>query len=162
MTVTLIAAVASNGVIGAANDLPWRIPGEQRRFKELTWGHPIVMGRKTFESIGRTLPGRTSIVVTRSPSWTPPGGPTDTVLVAAGVDEALEIAAGISSDVFVIGGGEIYTATIDHADRLEITEVGLEPEGDAFFPAIDGAVWQEKARDPHEGFAYVTYERSTS
>jgi dihydrofolate reductase len=159
MTVTLIAAVAANGVIGAGNDMPWHLPGEQQRFKELTWGHPIVMGRKTFESIGRALPGRTSIVVTRSPSWAPPGGPAREILVAAGVDEALEIAYGIDDDVYVIGGGEVYAATIDRADRLEITEVHLEPEGDAFFPKVEPATWFETAREPHEGFTYVTYER---
>lgn len=159
MTVTVIAAVAANGVIGAAGDMPWHLPGEQRRFKELTWGHPIVMGRKTFESIGRALPGRTSIVVTRSPSWTPPGGPAREVLVAAGVDEALEIAYGIDRDVYVIGGGEIYAATIDRADRLEITEVHLEPDGDAFFPKIDPATWVELDRIPADGYTYVSYER---
>lgn len=159
MTATLIAAVAVNGVIGQANDLPWRLPGEQRRFKDLTWGHPIVMGRRTFESIGRALPGRTSIVVTRSPSWTPPGGPSDDVLVAAGIDEALEIASGLDPDVFIIGGGEIYAATIGRADRLEITEVHLEPAGDTFFPTIDPATWQEIARDARDGYSHVTYER---
>lgn len=159
MTVTLIAAVAANGVIGAGNDIPWQLPGDQRRFKELTWGHPIVMGRKTFDSIGRVLPGRISIVVTRSPSWTPPGGPSDDVQVAASVDEALEIARSIDADVYVIGGGEIYAATLERADRLEITEVQVEADGDAFFPRIDGAEWHEVAREPHADFNYVTYER---
>src|SRR5690625_1540989 len=139
MTLTLIAAVAANGVIGAANDIPWQLPGDQRRFRELTWGHPIVMGRKTFESIGRALPGRTSVVVTRSPSWSPTDGPSDDIRVASSVDEALEIAFGINADIYVIGGGEVYAQTIERAQQLEITEVHLDVDGDAFFPRIEPA-----------------------
>jgi dihydrofolate reductase len=147
----LIAAVAENGVIGANNALPWRLGEDLRRFKALTMGHTLVMGRKTFESIGRPLPGRTTIVVTRDRGWTKEG-----VTVAHSVDEALAA----PGELFVAGGAEIYAQTIARADRLYITHVQRAVDGDAFFPPIDPRIWHAVEREPHEGFAFVTYARS--
>ena len=150
-----IAAVARNGVIGAGSDIPWRIPEDWRRFRSLTMGHALVMGRKTYDSIGRPLPGRTTIVVTRDPSWR-----VDHVRVATTVEQALALAAeSPSSCVFVAGGGEIYRACWDRLDRLEITEVHLEPTGDVTFPAIDPDAWQETSREDQDGFSWVRYAR---
>lgn len=154
MTLTAIAAVARNGVIGAQGDLPWRLPADLRRFKALTTGHVLVMGRKTFESIGRALPGRTTIVVTRRPGWS-----ADGVRVASSVDDALAAAAELGPETFVAGGAEIYAQTLAHADRLELTEVHAEPEGDTFFPELDRSAWLEVAREPHDGFDFVSYVR---
>jgi dihydrofolate reductase len=156
MTVTIVAAVARNGVIGVDGRLPWRLPDELRRFKELTIGHVLVMGRRTFESIGRPLPGRTTVVVTRRRDWT--GGSSD-VLTAHGVPEAIEKAAAIDDDVFVVGGAEVYAAALPLADRLELTHVDAEPEGDTRFPPIDWSEWRETRREPGEGWTAVTYER---
>lgn len=154
MTLTAIAAVARNGVIGAQGDLPWRLPADLRRFKALTTGHVLVMGRKTFESIGRALPGRTTIVVTRQPGWS-----ADGVRVASSVDDALVAAAELGPETFVAGGAEIYAQTLARADRLELTEVHAEPEGDTFFPELDRSAWLEVAREPHDGFDFVSYAR---
>lgn len=154
MTVTLVAAVARNGVIGADGGIPWHLPGEQRRFKELTVGHVLVMGRKTFESIGRPLPERTTVVVTRQPSWTHDG-----VLTAAGVPEAIALAETIDEAVFVVGGAGVYAEALPLADRLELTHVDAEPEGDVWFPEVDWSEWRETAREPREGWTAVTYER---
>jgi dihydrofolate reductase len=152
MPVTIVAAVARNRVIGRDNDLPWRIPEDMRRFKELTMGGVLVMGRKTYESIGRPLPGRRTVVVSRNPDLEIEG-----VEMAPSLGMALEIAGG--DDVFVVGGGEIYRQAMGVADVLEITEVDAEPEGDTFFPEIDPNVWREVARTPGDGFAFVRYER---
>lgn len=152
MPVTIVAAVARNRVIGRDNDLPWRIPEDLRRFKELTMGGVLVMGRKTYESIGRPLPGRRTVVVSRNPDLEIEG-----VEMAPSLEMALEIAGG--DDVFVVGGGEIYRQAMGVADVLEITEVDAEPEGDTFFPEIDPNVWREVARTPGDGFAFVRYER---
>lgn len=147
-----IAAVARNGVIGAGNDIPWRIPEDWARFKALTMGHVLIMGRKTYDSIGRPLPGRTTVVVTRDPDWTAEG-----VLVARDLDQAFAVAfAGDPEKVFVAGGGQIYAAAWERLDRLEITEVDAEPEGDVRFPVID-ARWTEIARERREGFAFITF-----
>lgn len=155
MTVTLIAAVARNGVIGIEGRLPWRLPGDLPRLKALTTGHVVVMGRKTFDSIGRALPGRTTVVVTRQPDWSAEG-----VLVAGSVDDGLALAATVDDDVFVLGGAEIYAATLPRADRLELTEVHAEPPGDTFFPPVEWSHWQETARAKHDGFDFVTYEQA--
>ena len=152
MPVTIVAAVARNRVIGRDNDLPWRIPEDLRRFKELTMGGVLVMGRKTYESIGRPLPGRRTVVVSRNPDLEIEG-----VEMAPSLEMALEIAGG--DDVFVVGGGEIYRQAMGVADVLEITEVDAEPEGDTFFPEIDPADWREVARAPGDGFSFVRYER---
>ena len=120
MPVTIVAAVARNGVIGVDGGLPWHLPDDLRRFKELTLGHVLVMGRKTYESIGRPLPGRTTVVVTRSAEWDRGSGE---VVVAPGVPEAIEAAAAIDDEVFVVGGAQVYAAALPLADRLELTFV---------------------------------------
>jgi dihydrofolate reductase len=137
----MIAAVARNGVIGAGNAIPWRLPTDFAYFKRTTMGKPLIMGRKTFESIGKPLPGRTNIVVTRRAGYRPDG----VVVVgslAAGLTDADEIAAADGVDeVFVAGGGEIYREAMPLADRLYITHVEAAPEGDVRFPDIDPGVW---------------------
>jgi dihydrofolate reductase len=153
MTVILIAAVGGNGVIGRDNDLPWRIREDLQHFKQLTLGHTLVMGRKTYDSIGRPLPGRRTVVVTRQPDWS-----ADGVEVAHALDDALKLADG--NDVYVAGGGEIYRAALPYADRLELTEVDQSPDGDVTFPAFDRSSWTETARDPREGFTFVSYIRA--
>jgi dihydrofolate reductase len=157
VTVTLVAAIARNGVIGADGGIPWHLPDDQRRFKELTVGHVLVMGRVTYESIGRPLPGRTTVVVTRSAGW---GAGDDGVLVASSVAEALALAATVDDEVFVVGGTRVYDEALPFADRLELTWVDAEPEGDAWFPAVDWAAWREVAREEHDGWSAVSYERA--
>jgi dihydrofolate reductase len=157
VTVTLVAAIARNGVIGADGGIPWHLPDDQRRFKELTVGHVLVMGRVTYESIGRPLPGRTTVVVTRSAGW---GAGDDGVLVASSVAEALAFAATVDDEVFVVGGTRVYDEALPFADRLELTWVDAEPEGDAWFPAVDWAAWREVAREEHDGWSAVSYERA--
>jgi dihydrofolate reductase len=164
--VILIVAVAENGVIGAAGGLPWRVKADLRRFRALTMGKPMIMGRKTFESIGRVLDGRDSIVVTRAANLAAGG-----VVVAHGIEEALEIAAvraaaRRANEIAVIGGGEIFAATMPIAERLHVTHVAAEPEGDVFFPPISAADWVEVSREElpaSEGdtaaAVYVLYER---
>jgi dihydrofolate reductase len=157
VTVTLVAAVARNGIIGVDGGLPWRLPDDLRRFKRLTLGHVLVMGRKTYESIGHPLPGRTTIVVTRNPSWDP--GAAE-VRVAGSVSGAIEAAAALDHGVFVVGGAEVYTAALPLADRLELTWVDAEPEGDTTFPELDWRDWREVHREEADGAAYATYERA--
>ena len=150
-----IAAVARNGVIGADGDIPWRIPEDWRRFKRLTMGQVLVMGRRTWASIGRPLPGRTTYVVTRDRMWR-----GEDVYAVPSVDEALAAALARAPDtVYVAGGGEIYRAAWDRLTGLEITEVDAEPVGDVTFPLITPGEWQETARQPFPGFAFVTYAR---
>jgi dihydrofolate reductase len=160
----LVAAVARNGVIGADNRILWRLPSDLKHFKALTMGKPLVMGRKTYQSIGRLLPGRVTIVVTRDRRFSPEGA-----LVAHSLEGALALAAerasAMGADAIVIaGGGQLYAQTIGRAARLAITEVALEPEGDARFPPIDPAVWREIRREhgvrgPRDeaDFAFVEY-----
>ena len=155
MTVTLVAAVARNGVIGADGGIPWHLPGEQRLFKELTLGHVLVMGRKTYESIGRPLPERTTIVVTRQDDWKGAEG----VVKAASVSEAITHARTIDEEVFVVGGARVYAEALPVADRLALTWVDAEPEGDVRFPAVDWDEWDEVAREEHEGWDFASYER---
>jgi dihydrofolate reductase len=155
-TITIVAAVASNGVIGHEGGIPWRRPGDQRRAKELTMGHVLVMGRRTYESIGRPLPGRTTVVVTRRPDWR-----VDGVVVASSVDAALDVAAEHDPQVFVFGGAEIYAAALPRADRMVITWVDAAPEGDTTFPDVDWSQWREVGREPAEGFTVVDYERAS-
>jgi len=157
---TLIAAVARNGVIGLDNTLPWRLPEDLKRFKALTLGHPIVMGRKTWESLGRPLPGRANIVVSRDPNYVAAGATT-----ARSLPEAIEAAAATGTDeVFVIGGAEIYRLALPLAQRLQLTEIDREFPGDAHFPEFDRQAWLETARERHHveagfDYAFVTYER---
>ncbi len=157
MAVTIVAAVARNGVIGVDGGLPWSLPDDLRRFKELTLGHVLVMGRRTYESIGRPLPGRKTVVVTRSEGW---GPGSSEVLVARGVSEAIDVAAAIDDEVFVVGGAEVYAAALPLADRLVLTHVHAEPEGDTRFPELDRREWRELLREDGDGVAYVTYERA--
>jgi dihydrofolate reductase len=150
-----IVAVGSNGVIGADQDIPWRIPEDWRRFKALTMGQVLIMGRRTYESIGRPLPGRTIVVVTRDESWQ-----ADGVQVALSVSEAFARAESLALPrIFVAGGGEIYRAAWDRLDRLEVTEVDQAPSGDVTFPSIEPEDWQEVRRQQQDGFAYVSYLR---
>lgn len=152
MIITLVAAVGRNGVIGRAGGLPWEPTGDLVHFKRVTMGHTLLMGRRTYESIGRPLPGRTTVVVTRRPDWHVEG-----VRVARSLGEAFSLVGG--EHVFVVGGGEVYARTMQVADRLLVTEVDQAPEGDTFFPAIDPTVWHERDRESYEGFDIVTYER---
>lgn len=152
--VVLVAAVATNGVIGDGPDIPWQIPGEQARFKALTMGHVLLMGRATFESIGRALPGRSTVVLTRSVDWLHPD-----VLVAESVDAALELADDLPGDVMVAGGGAVYAALLPHADEQVLSEVRLTPDGDVFYPAFDRSTWVETSREPCDGYDVVRWAR---
>jgi dihydrofolate reductase len=136
MRITLIAAVARNGVIGREGRLPWRLPGDLQRFKAVTMGHPVIMGRKTWESIGRALPGRLNIVVSRTAGLAAAG-----CVVAGSLDEALR-AAGSSPEVFVIGGAALYREVLPRADQLHLTRVIADFEGDVRFPEYDPADWR--------------------
>ena len=162
----LIAAVAKNGVIGVGGALPWRLSSDLKHFRAVTMGKPLVMGRRTYGSIGRPLQGRTMIVVTHDPRFAAAGA-----LVGRDVDEALWLAeraarASGADEIVVAGGGEIYAQTIGRAARLHVTEVDLAPDGDARFPAIDPALWREVSRVGGErgerddaDFVFVEYER---
>ncbi|HEY3638540.1 MAG TPA: dihydrofolate reductase [Rhizomicrobium sp.] len=164
--IVLIVAVADNGVIGAHGAIPWRLKSDQARLKAMTMGKPIVMGRKTFISLRRPLPGRTNIVVTRDGHFRARGA-----VVTTSFADARAIARGdalrrFATELAVIGGAEIYAQWMDSADRLEITEVHARPEGDTRFAAIDAAIWREVARERHPAgpddsadFSYVTYRR---
>jgi dihydrofolate reductase len=162
VTITLVAAVAENMVIGRAGAIPWRIPGEQAMFKQLTMGHVLVMGRLTYDSIGRPLPGRTTVVVTRQRGWRPPSDPSGHVLVEHDVGSALRRAAEIDDEIFVVGGGEVYREAMPLADRLVVTWVGQSPAGDAFFPEVSPDEWQEVRSEQREGYRVVEYRRPTS
>ena len=154
---TILAAVARNGVIGVDGGLPWHLPDELALFKELTLGHVLVMGRRTYEAVGRPLPGRATIVVTRQPDW---GAGDEQVRRAGSVTEALEVAAGVDDEVFVVGGAQVYAEALPSADRLSLTFVDAEPEGDTTFPDVDWSQWRETARRPGDGWTHVTYERA--
>jgi dihydrofolate reductase len=167
--IVVVVAVADNGVIGSRGAMPWRLKSDIQRFKAITTGKPVVMGRKTFASIGRPLPGRTNIVVTRDANFRAAGAVVTTSFAearAAAWGDALRRSA---ADIAVIGGVEIYQQWMDVADRLEVTEVHARPEGDTYFAAIDAAGWQEVARvrnpagpDDSADFSYVTYRRRRS
>jgi dihydrofolate reductase len=154
LPIVIVAAVARNGVIGVDGRLPWNIPEDLTRFKRLTMGHPIVMGRATFDSIGRPLPGRTNIVLTNDPDWS-----RDGVTVARSLDEAVRMSKLHGDDVFVAGGADVYRQALTVADRLELTEVDAEPEGDTRFPEVDWSRWREVAREPRPGYSFVSYDR---
>ncbi|MGM0591709.1 MAG: dihydrofolate reductase [Halobacteriota archaeon] len=159
MDLAIIAAVAANGVIGADGGMPWHYPEDLEHFKRTTIGHPVIMGRRTYESIagqlGGPLPNRTNIVL----STTEPNVPDD-VVVASSVDEALTAAEDAGNDVaFVVGGAAVYEQFLPLADRLVLTEIGAPYEGDTCFPEWDRDRWVEVARDDHGDFAFVEYER---
>jgi len=159
--ITLVAAVAENGVIGRDNGLIWRLRSDLRRFKALTLGKPVVMGRKTYDSIGRPLPGRRILVLTRDPAFAAPG-----VETVGSWDEAVA-AAGEGGELMVAGGGEIYRLALPRADRIHLTEVALAPDGDTVFPPFDRAAFRETLREAHPAgehdacaFSFVDLERT--
>ena len=167
MRLALIAAVARNGVIGRDNALPWHLPGDLKYFKAVTLGKPVVMGRKTWESLGRPLPGRTNIVISRQAGYAPAGA-----RVVGSLDAALQLAAQVAlidgvDECVVIGGAEIYAQALPRCDRLYLTEVHAAVDGDAFFPAWDRGAWRETARENHAAagsnpyaYSFVVYERA--
>lgn len=167
LPIVLVAAVAENGVIGGDNRLPWRLRTDLRRFRDLTMGKPVVMGRRTYRSLGRPLPGRQNIVLTRDPSFA-----ADGVEVAHSLDAALALARRLAAAnggdaIMVIGGAGLFAQTLPLADCLHLTLVHATPPGDVHFPAFDGAVFRETAREAHpagpdddHAFTFVDYERS--
>ena len=150
--IALVVAMAENRVIGKENKLIWHLPADLKHFKNLTTGHPIIMGRKTFESIGKPLPNRTNIVITRQTDFEAEG-----CLVAHSLSEALMMAQQMDSDIFVIGGAEIYKQAMFLADTIYLTEVHHTFEGDTFFPEIDSVLWQETSREEHSADEKNTY-----
>ena len=166
VTLSLIVATDRNNGIGINNALPWRLPEDLAFFKRITSGHTIIMGRKTFDSIGRPLPNRRNIVVTRNPSWSHPG-----TEAATSIDQAIASAiasasdGNVDGDVFIIGGAQIYIDAITRADRLIVTEIDAEFACDAFFPTIDPAQWQAESRETHHSesngwdYSFVMYRR---
>jgi dihydrofolate reductase len=164
--IVLVVAIAENGVIGRGGKLPWHLKSELQHFKRVTLDHPVVMGRKTFQSLKRPLPERTNIVLTRNAGSAQPG-----VIYASDIDEALAVARadakrrGVDA-IMVIGGSDVFARTLPMADRLELTRVHASPEGDVWFPALDEKEWRETrrethARGPDDEFDYTiyTYER---
>ena len=145
--------MARNRVIGAKNRIPWHVPGEQKLFKEITLGHHIVMGRKTYESIGRLLPGRTSVIVTRQRDYRVPGA-----IVVHTLQDAVSAAKG-DEEIYVIGGAELFREALPLADRIHLSVVDLEPEGDVLMPDIEPSDWREVHRAEYPGFHYSMLER---
>jgi dihydrofolate reductase len=161
--VSLIVAMAKNRVIGVNNTLPWHLPADLKHFKALTMGHHIVMGRKTYESIGKLLPGRTSIVVTRNADYAQPG-----VMVVNSLEAAIS-ACGDDHEIFVIGGAELYRQAINFAGRIYLTEIEADISGDAHFTEFDNKQWQETGRASHVpddknlySYHFVVYDRKTA
>lgn len=159
--VAFVVAAAENGVIGRDNQLIWHLPADLKHFKQLTQGHPVIMGRRTYESIGRPLPNRTNFIVTRQADWRAEGCET-----ARSVPEALATAHQVDEQVFVIGGAEIYRQALPAADIIYLTEVHHAFEGDVMFPALNHAEWREESRERHEpddkhayAFSFVTLRR---
>jgi dihydrofolate reductase len=160
MIISLVAAIAENRVIGQGGKLPWHLPDDLRRFKRVTVDHTVIMGRKTFEEIGHPLANRRNVVVSRNPGFRPRG-----VTVVPSLDEALALGA-TEEEVFVVGGGEVYSQALPRADRLYLTVVHATPEGDAVFPVFDQQAWAlvEEERHPADGrhpfaFTFRTYHR---
>lgn len=155
---SLVVAMANNRAIGKDNQLLWHLPEDLKYFKRITMGKPMIMGRKTFESIGRPLPGRLNIVVTRQNNWTHAG-----TVVAHSIEKAKRIAAGQAEidgvdEIMLIGGAELYTNAIEHADKIYLTRVDADIDGDAFFPVIDENLWQEVSREEHEASDKNSYD----
>ncbi|OYY92325.1 MAG: diacylglycerol kinase [Hydrogenophilales bacterium 28-61-23] len=156
--INVIVAMARNRVIGIDNTLPWRLPADLQHFKALTMGHHIVMGRKTYESIGKPLPGRTTVIVTRNADYRAEG-----CLTATSIDAAIT-ACGDDPDIFCVGGADLYAQVLPRAHRLYLTEIQAEYDGDARFPDLDRDTWTETARQVHIspdglGYHFVTYQR---
>ena len=147
----LVAALGANRAIGVDGGMPWHLPEDLAHFKALTMGGSMIMGRRTWDSIGRALPGRTTVVITSDHAWSAPGA-----VAVHSLAEALAVAG--PGEVFVVGGGEIYRQTIGLASRLELTEIAASPQAGVFFPEVDDG-WREVQRTPREGFDFVTYER---
>jgi dihydrofolate reductase len=169
MEVVLIVAVADNGVIGSNGTIPWRLKSDQQRLKTITMGKPVVMGRKTFLSLRRPLPGRTNIVITRDANFRSPGAVVTTSFADARAVATGDALRRLVTEIAVIGGAEIYAQWMECADRLEVTEVHARPEGDTRLAAIDAADWEEVARvrnpagsDDSADYSYVTYRRRKS
>ena len=159
--ITLIVAMGKNREIGKENQLLWHLPKDLKHFKELTSGYPIIMGRKTYESIGKPLPNRTNIVISRKNDWFEEG-----ILIVGSIKEAVKFAKKIDEEVFIIGGGNIYEQTIDLADKLEVTLVDAVLDADTFFPKINEKVWQKTNEEYHQkdeknefDFCFQTFER---
>lgn len=164
MRISMIVATAKNGVIGKDNALPWHLPADLKYFKFITMGKPIVMGRKTFDSIGRPLPGRQNIVITRDTSWH-----ADGITIIHDVEDLVSVLDDPdANEVMIIGGAQIYNALIDKADRLYITEVDLDVDGDAFFPKLKKDEWTQVSCDPHPAqdsqpsYSFIMYERASN
>ena len=163
--IALVVAAARNRVIGRAGAMPWHVPGDLKTFRRLTIGRPIIMGRKTFEAIGRALDGRTNIVVTRDPAFQ-----ADGVTIATSLDAALACAnnaPSVDNSIMIIGGGEIYRVALPYADTIYMTEITADPDGDTWFPALDPTEWAEMERvavapDPRDDHAAVliVYQRT--
>lgn len=158
MSLSLIVALAKNRVIGLNNTLPWHLPEDLKRFRALTTGHHIIMGRKTYESLGRLLPDRTTVIVTRNPNYQVEGA-----LIAHSLEEAMALCVG-DEEAFLIGGAELYQAGLNLAQKMYVTELDLEVAGDAYFPAFDLSQWQESTRVAHTSaqglpFSYISYHR---
>lgn len=160
---TIVVAMGKNREIGVDNQLLWHLAKDLKHFKEITSGHPIVMGRKTYESIGKPLPNRTNIVVSRKKDWFEEG-----ILIVGSLKEALKFAKKIDENVFIIGGGNIYEQTIDLVDKLEVTLVDAELNADTFFPKIDEKIWRKTDEICHEkdeknnyNFCFQTFERKS-
>ncbi len=160
MSLSLIVALAKNRVIGLNNTLPWHLPEDLKRFRALTTGHHIIMGRKTYESLGRLLPDRTTVIVTRNPNYQVEGA-----LIAHSLEEAMALCVG-DDEAFLIGGAELYQAGLNLAQKMYVTELDLEVAGDAYFPAFDLSQWQESTRVAHTSaqglpFSYIRYHRKS-
>lgn len=164
MTLSIIVAVAQNGIIGNNGQMPWHIGEDLKRFKRITMGHPVVMGRKTFESLGgKPLPGRTNVVVSRNPAFAVPEG----VVLAGSLDEAIARFDHGDDEVFIIGGGEIYRQAMPRADKLYLTRIEASPEGDTHFPKIGEKEWRmvgcekhpAETNDPTPAFEFIDYNR---
>src|ERR1035437_10306030 len=159
MKVSLIVAISEDGTIGDEGQIPWHIREDLQRFKRLTMGHPIIMGRKTYESIGKPLPGRTNIVLTQNPNFTAP----PKVLTFASLDAALDRCRGQNHDsVFIIGGSKVYQRALPLADKLFVTEVHQRVPGDTKFPDYDRREWTETARENGPEHSFVEYVRSNA
>ena len=150
-----------NREIGVDNQLPWHLPKDLKHFKEITSGHPIIMGRKTYESIGKPLPNRTNIVISRKKHWFEEG-----ILIVGSIKEAIKFGQKIDEDIFIIGGGNIFEQTMDIADKLEVTEIKTNIEADTFFPKIDPKIWTKTDEICHEkdeknnfDFCFQTFQR---
>lgn len=157
---SLIVAMTENGVIGRGGDMPWRMSDDLRRFKRITLGHHIVMGRKTYDSIGRPLPGRTSIVISRQATYADPQ-----VRAARSLDEALQLASG-DHEVFITGGSQIFAMALPHVDRMYLTRIHCELDGDTHFPDVDWSRWRLIEQQTHRAddrnqydYSFQTYER---